>query len=152
MSTVKIEHVNPNSGRSVAFDIVSGDEVKDTFVLRHGEFRLFNLSGGLMLHEVSMEALADRERKVREDAEIEAEVARERKAKEEQDHAEKVKADREAKKAEIEAKANEGGEPGVNALGEPFHGKPEDAKTYAELGRPEPEPVYRDEPEADPVV
>jgi hypothetical protein len=152
MSTVKIEHVNPNSGRSIAFDIMSGDEVKDTFVLRHGEFRIFNLSGGLMLHEVSMAELAERERKAAEVAELEAEVARERKAKEEHEHAEKVKAERDAKKAEIEAKANEGEEPGVNALGEPFHGKPEDAKTYEELGHPEPEPVYHDEPHADPVV
>lgn len=107
MSTVKIEHVNPNSGRSVGFDIMSGDEVKDTFVLRHGEFRLFNMSGGLMLHEVSMAELDERERKAAEAAELEAEVARERKAKEDREHAEKVKAEREAKKAEIEAKAAE---------------------------------------------
>lgn len=133
MSTVKIEHVNPNSGRSVAFDIMSGDEVKETFVLRHGEFRLFNMSGALVLREVSVEALAERDRKAREDAELEAEVARDRKAKKEREHAEKVKAERDAKKAEMEAKAAE-------EAGE--------AKADDEL------PVVEHEPEvhADPVV
>lgn len=102
MPTFKIEHVDPNTQHAVAFDVMSGEDVKETFVLRHGEFRLFNMGGGLVLHEISMADLREREREAAEEAELEAEVARERKAKADAEHAEKVRQEREDKKAEIE--------------------------------------------------
>lgn len=110
MSTIKIEHVNPLTGKPVAFDILAPDsgDVRETFILTHGQSRLFDLSGGLVLREVSQEELAERARKIREREELEAEVARERKAKEDAAHAEQVAADHAAAKAEIERLAAEG--------------------------------------------
>ncbi len=139
MSTVKIEHVNPNTAHPIAFDVVSyprkdkdgnpvkstknpdgtmtyedgsivsvdkdGNELRETMVIAPGHFRLLNLSGGLMLHEVSRAELTERDRKVAEQREIEAEVARERQAKEDHDRAEQAKAEREEHKKKIEAEA-----------------------------------------------
>jgi hypothetical protein len=73
MSTIKIEHVDPNSSRAIAFDIMSGSEVKDTFVLeRSGSFKILELSGNLVLHEVSEGELTERDRLVREEQEAAA--------------------------------------------------------------------------------
>lgn len=110
MSTVKLEHVNPLTGKPVAFDILvrDSDEVRETFVLNHGQFRIFDLAGGLVLREVSAEEIAERERKLREQAELEAEVARERQAKEDAAQAERVAAEKAERKAEVERLA--GGE------------------------------------------
>jgi hypothetical protein len=84
MSTLKIEHANPNTAHPIAFDVMSGDEVRETIVLAPNHFKIIELSGGLVLHEVS-----ERERKAKEDAE----------------HAEKVEAERVERKAKIEAEA-----------------------------------------------
>lgn len=139
MSTVKIEHVNPNTSHPIAFDVMTaprkdkdgnavqstknpdgtltyedgtvvqvdrdGNEIRETMTIAPGHFRIIELSGGLMLHEVSQAELTERERKVTERQEIEAEVARERKAKADQEHAEKVRAEREEHKKKIEAEA-----------------------------------------------
>lgn len=149
MSTIKIEHVDPNSGRSIAFDIMRrrgavdpkkpamksapdgtsvapvttagdathdaqgrrvdpnypNDEVSETFVLRHGQFKVLSLSGELMLREVGETELAERERVVRERSEIEAEVTRERAAKTEAERVKKLEAERAERKAVIEKEA-----------------------------------------------
>lgn len=127
MSTVKIEHVNPNTSHPIAFDVMApksdnpapegavldkdGNEIRETMIIAPGHFRIMDLSGGLMLHEVSQAELTERERKIGEQAELEAEVARERKAKADQEHAEKVKAEREEHKKKIEAEAAKQDEP-----------------------------------------
>lgn len=137
MSTVKIEHVNPNTSHAIAFDVMAqprrdkagneikaernpdgtatypdgtvvtvdrdGREIRDTIVLSHGHFKIIELSGGLMLHEVSAAELAERQRLIQEQRDLKAEVARERKAKDDRDHAERIEAERKEHKARIEA-------------------------------------------------
>lgn len=117
MSTLKIEHANPNTAHPIAFDVMSGDEVRETIVLAPNHFKIIELSGGLVLHEVSGAALAERERVKQEEIALEAEVARERKAKEDAEHAEKVEAERAEHKAKIEAEAGDS-EPAGDVTGE----------------------------------
>lgn len=113
---IKIEHVDPSTSRSIAFDIMRSatakdpdgkpvtapEEIAETFVLRHGQFKVLSLSGNLVLREVSEAELAERERVVREEAELRAEVARETAAKAEAERVAKLEAERAERKAEIE--------------------------------------------------
>lgn len=154
MTTLKIEHVNPNTSQAIAFDVMAaprrdndgneikaelnpdgtatypdgtvvnvdsdGREISQTIVLSHGQSRIIELNGGLMLHEVSTAELAERQRKIQEHADLEAEVARERKAKEDRDHAERVEAERQARKEEIEVKiAGDDDQAATDHTGEP---------------------------------
>lgn len=80
-----------------------GNEIRETMVIQPGHFRIINLSGGLMLHEVSQAELDERDRKVKERVDIEAEVARDRKAKDDKTNADKVAKEREDYKKVVEA-------------------------------------------------
>jgi hypothetical protein len=60
MSTIKIEHVNPVSGKPVAFDLERGGNRVETFVLTHGQMKIIDLAGDLVLRETSVEAIAAR--------------------------------------------------------------------------------------------
>lgn len=104
MSTIKIEHVNPITGKPVAFDILGrdSDDVRDTFVLNHGQSKIMDLSGGLVLREVSVAEIAERERLAREEQENAAAFMRLRKAEEDAAHIARVAAEQAERQAEID--------------------------------------------------
>jgi hypothetical protein len=70
MPIVKIQHADPANGHPVAFDILGADDmdtVRESFVLETGHFKLIELAGGLVLREVSMATLRERETKAAEE-------------------------------------------------------------------------------------
>lgn len=114
MSTIKIEHVDPNTSHPIAFDIMAPAEdgggelaIQRTFVLRHGQFEVLALTGELILHEVSPSQLKERHRIAKEKSDLAAEVAREKAAVAEAERVQKLDEERAAHKAEIEKAAAE---------------------------------------------
>lgn len=110
-----------------------GNEVRETLILAPGHFRIIELSGGLMLHEVSTVELAERQRLIQERVDLEAEVARERKAREDAARTEEIEAERAERKAEIERRAGEpvAGDEKPPAKESPFMQVKPDGKPHA---------------------
>lgn len=70
MTTLKIEHADPNSSAAIAFDVMGSDDaIVDTHILHFGEHAL--VPAGAPLRPVSGTELAKRQAKAAEDAERE---------------------------------------------------------------------------------